>query len=176
MENAEEQEPKRRSPAEAFDELKAAVNRSTAEISDLWDFSRKVKDKLLQAAEIHRMEGMLPVLDSMLQIHQIVFARVTSTAKTNGKEAEKGNGDQFIGNLLETLEEELSRHGIEVVKPASGVAFDVHTMDCTTAVKGSKKDEANTVAAVNRCGFLYKSPAEKAPRILAKAQVEVFAK
>lgn len=174
VEKVEQPEPKRRSPAEAFDELKAAVNRSAAEIADLWEFSRKVKDKLFKAAELHRMDGMLPLLDSMLQIHQILFARVTSM-RGNGKKV-KGDAETFIVTLLETLEEELARHGIDTVEPPRGAAFDVHTMECTRTVRRSKKDEGNTVAAVNRCGFLYKPSSEGAPRVLAKAQVEVFEK
>lgn len=174
-------EPKRRSPAEAFDELKAAINRSSQDISDLWDFSQKVKDKLLGAADTHRLEGMLPVLDSMLQIHQILFVRVRSTAPVESKKkadkTQQSAPEQFVATLLETVEDELKRHGAEVVNPEPGAAFDVQIMECTQKVKPeSRKQKANTIAAVNRCGFLYKPPAGGATRLLTKAQVEVFAK
>jgi molecular chaperone GrpE (heat shock protein) len=189
----EQPEEKRRSPAEAFDDLKATVNRSAAEIAQLWEFSQKVKDKLFKTAELHRLEGMLPVLDSLLQIHGSLFLRVKASGtqadddkkskkdkkKDKDKETPKeaATDDAFIASLLETLEEELTRHGVEVFNPAPGSAFDVRLMDCTQPVeRGSRKDKANTVAAVNRCGFLYKMPSEKLPRIVAKAQVEVFAK
>jgi molecular chaperone GrpE (heat shock protein) len=169
--------PRRRSPAEAFDELKAAVNRSAKEVSDLWEFAEKVKDKLLQAAEVQRLEGMLPLLDSMLQIHQILFVRLRSAGAKGADDAKDAGDADFVSSLLETLEEELARHGVEIVHPDPGAAFDVHTMDCTQAVeKKSRKDKPNTIAAVNRCGFLYQPPDGSRKRLIAKAQVEVFGK
>lgn len=154
-----EAQPAKRSPTEAFRELRDVVD-------EVGTFVRVCKEKLIRDADEHRLKGMQAVLETLMLLHGIIFRQVTSM------EAGSSRPDQFTINLFETLEAELEGHGVEVIRAHPGDDVDLEVMTTIGAAKCPFWRKPGRVAQVASCGFALGNGTGR--RILRKAKVTVY--
>jgi len=158
----------KRSPVEAFSELRAEVRGLHANIENIGSFVQTCREKLLGEADDYRAEGKHDILQSLMRIYDIVFQRVIAMESGNERP------DRFIIDLFETIEAELNTHGIEIVRPQPGDPIDLQVMTTVGAVPCPFWRKSDRVAQVVRCGFIYKM--EVMHRNSRKAEITVFRK
>ena len=149
------------SAAEAFRRLESAV----------W----KVHDKIVNRentgvdnGEVYRLEGKLSLLESLFQIHDLLFKRVVSM------EAGEWAPDAFVMDLLHHIENELERQEIYIVRPEPGAAIDLKYMHTQKDAPARFWRKSNTVAKVHSCGFVTKI--QGVEKVLKMAVVDVYRK
>jgi len=157
------EKPKGRSPQEAFDGLRTAIEVLQAEVRDV---AQTLKDHVTEVDHCDQAAAMMPAIESLFEIHDVVFTKVI--AMESGKDAPDG----FVVNLLENVEGELARHGIQVIRPRSGEKINLEVMSCTGSARCAWWREPNTVARVHQCGFAQED--DDTPRVLRKARVDVY--
>ena len=145
-ENSNE-EPKKASPAEAFSRLENALWQVYGNVEGISEFVQEVKGILPDNPEEYRREGRLEVFESLFQLHDFVFTRVTSI------EAGKTARNSFIEDIMKYIENELERHDVYVYRPQLGSKIDLKFMRTLQAVPIDSDEKIDTVARVYRCAF-----------------------
>lgn len=161
-------ENKKSDPAKAFQDLRETVLCIDNKVEEIEEFVRLAKDKLFNEAESYRMEGQRPVLESLFQLHNLLFSRVTSM------EAGETEPDGFVINLLDNLEGELERHNVKVIRPHSGETIDPKYMELLQSKEARFWRKPDTVATVHSCGFIIQKG--NYGQVLRKARVDVYRK
>jgi len=166
--NAGEKDKKKSDSAKAFRELRDSVFCIDNKIEEVGRFIRVAKDKLIKDAEQHHLEAIVPVLQSVFRLHDIVFKRVTAM-ETGEREP-----DGFAMELLQLVEDMLVEHDVQVVRPQSGEAIDLKLMDLQRDVPARFWRRPDTVARVHACGFVLSVGGMQ--RVLRSCRVDVYRK
>ncbi len=161
-----DQPQSRRSPADAFDELKQVLRDSCGDVSEIGAFVRACRDKLLRGADEFRYEGMRAVLESLLRLHDRLYRQVTAM------ESGEHQPDTFVISLFETLETELRVNGVEVIRPHSGDEVDLAVMTTIGVAPCPFWRKPGRIAKVESCGFMLNMDSTSA--LLRKAEVTVL--
>lgn len=161
-------EPPKRSPAEAFVELNDSVLAMRNELSEVADFSRICRDKLIRQADDYRAEGAGPALDALLRLHALVFRQVTAMDAGNARPHE------FTAVLFEAIKGEIESLGVSIVQPQPGDELDSQRMKVLGTVDCPFWRKPDRVAQVNACGFVLVQ--ESGEKVIQKAEVTVYRK
>ena len=117
---------------------------------------------------VYRLEGKLSLLESIFQIHDLLYKRVVSM------EAGEWAPDGFVMDLLHHIENELERQEVYIVRPEPGAAIDLKYMHTQKDVPARFWRKSNTVAKVHSCGFAAKI--QGVEKVLKMAVVDVYRK
>ncbi len=165
-EQAEEAAPQKKSAAEVIAEMRDSVNGLRVQFEDMGDFVRKCRDRLLKQADEYRLDGMKPMLESMMLMHDLLFRQAQAM------EAGEVDPDHFVLNLLKALEAEFNTHNIEVIRPQPGDEPELNIMKMIGTAKCPFWRKSDRVARVHSCGFALR--AESATMVVRKAEVTVY--
>ena len=146
------------------------LDRSIADLADRVDevseFAVKAKDALFTKAEHVKIAARQPLLESLFRIHDALFTRVQ--AMETGHE----QPEPFAMGLLDSIEGELGRNGVEILRPQPG---DEPSWDVMEAIGSRKKPfwrRTGAVAAVHRCGFAECRGRRRT--VLRKAEIDAY--
>ena len=117
---------------------------------------------------VYRLEGKLSLLESIFQIHDLLYKRVVSM------EAGEWAPDAFVMDLLHHIENELERQEVYIVRPEPGAAVDLKYMHIQKDVPARFWRKSNTVAKVHSCGFA--TEIQGVEKVLKMAVVDVYRK
>ena len=154
------------SPQEAFNDLRASIEALRREVGDLRGFAEGINDYLCKDVGKHRRDGMQSALESLFQLHDALYTKVTAMASGEDEP------NAFILNCLENLQGELARHSIEVIEPKPGDKINLDVMFLAGAVHCGWWREPDRVARVIRCGFAKESDGRH--DVLRKADVAIY--
>lgn len=154
--------------AEAFGRLESAIWKAHDEIASIGSHIRNEGNRGAGNAEAYRLEGKLSLLESLFQIHDLLFKRVVSM------EAGEWAPDPFVMDLLKHIENELERQEVYIVRPEPGAAIDLRYMHTQKDVPARFWRKSNTVAKVYSCGFA--TEIQGVEKVLKMAVVDVYRK
>lgn len=166
-----EQTPKKKSPADAFLELKDVVNVMRAELYELKEYSSSLIDVDEQKMQQVRQEGRLEAIDSLCRIHQLLFRKVSNMDVGSGEE-----NNTYIHQLFENVEGELNGVGVKVILPTISDKPNYQWMVAVSSIKSPilRQYKPNTISKVEACGYYMDS--DQSPTILKKAEIVVYRK
>ncbi len=156
------------SAAEAFRRLENVIWKVHDKIESIVGQIKSEENGADDNIDVYRLEGKLSLLDSIFNIHDLLYKRVVSM------EAGEWAPDPFIMDLLNHIESELERQGVFIVRPEPGVAIDLKYMHTQKDVPARFWRKSNTVAKVHSCGFA--TTIQGVEKILKMAVVDVFRK
>ena len=178
---------KKKSPADAFLDLKDVINVMRSEMIELKKYSMGLLELTELEKRKHFEAGHIDGIRSLCRIHQLLF-RQLSQIKTL-KEIKlpfymrsplsllkRPNGDAlFLCKFNENIESELSNLGIEIVYPAIGSLPDYRIMTvlgntASSLILGHKE---RTIAEIKSCGYVLKL--DGLQQVISKSEVIVYA-
>ena len=159
----------KKAAGEVFQELKNIVVGMDYKLDEVGRFVHLAKDKLDRRAEEYVNEGKMKVLESIFELHDMLFRRVMAM------EADSLTPDSFSIELLEYIQETLKKHGIDVIIPQPGERFDMNCMESLRAVPARFWRAPDTVANVEKCGYSQQIT-ETEEKVLRPARVNVYRK
>ncbi|MFC1739322.1 hypothetical protein ACFL1G_09780 [Planctomycetota bacterium] len=171
VEGQSEEKPSdpKKAAGEVFQELKNVVVGMDIKLDEIQKFVHLAKDKLVCQSDEYVNEGKMKVLESMFELHDMLFRRVMAM------EAGSHEPDSFSIELLEYIQEILKKHGIDVIIPQPGERFDVNCMESLRAVPARFWRSPDTVANVEKCGYSMQIT-ETEEKVLRSARVNVYRK
>ncbi|RKZ74920.1 MAG: hypothetical protein DRQ57_09360 [Gammaproteobacteria bacterium] len=162
------QSAKKKSPADAFLDLKDVVNVMRAELYDLKDYSSALIELSAQHKNSYKEEGRREGIDSLSRIHQLLFRKVASMDM--GKE----DNNSYIRQLYDNVEGELKGLGVSVIFPNISDIPDYEYMVTVGSVKSSIMRKPNTISKVEACGYCIEN-GDKI-KVLRKAEIVMYRK
>jgi len=159
----------KKAAGEVFQELKNVVVSMDFKLEEVSQFVHLAKDKLVRQSDEYINEGMMKVIESMFELHDMLFSRVMAM------EAGILEPDSFSIELLGYIQEKLKKHGINVIIPQPGESFDINYMESLKAVPARFWRLPDTVANVEKCGYSQQIT-EIEEKILRPARVNVYRK
>ena len=166
--NETSQSTKKKSPADAFLELKDVVNTMRAELYDLKEYSSALIELSDQQKMSYKKEGRIEGIDSLSRIHQLLFRKVANMDM--GKE----ENNSYIRQLYDNVEGELKGLGVTVIFPKISDIPTYEDMVAVGSTKSSIMHKPNTISKVEACGYSIRNGDEI--KILRKAEVVVYRK
>jgi len=166
--SSENRETSTSSAAEAFRRLESAIWKVHDEILSIGSQGRDEGNTRVVDEEVARLKGKLSLLESIFQIHDLLFKRVVSM------EAGEWAPDPFVMDLLKHIENELERHEVFIVRPEPGDIIDLKYMHTQKDIPARFWRKSNTVAKVHSCGFTTKI--QDIEKVLKMAVVDVYRK
>lgn len=167
-ENNANQSVKKKSPADAFLELKDVVNTMRAELYDLKEYSSALVDISDQQKRSQKEEGRREGIDSLSRIHQLLFRKVVNMDM--GKE----DNNSYIRQLYDNVKGELEGLGVTFILPKISTIPDYKYMVAVGSTKSSIIHKPKTISKIEACGYYIKNNDEI--NILRKAEVVVYRK
>ena len=165
---AKQPEKPKKSAGEVIAELRDSVEAMREQFNDMEKLVSVCKKKLVKEADAYRLEGMKPLLESLMLIHDLVFRHAQAM------EAGDVSPDSFVLNLLQTIEAELAGENIEVIRPQPGDEPDLTVMKAIGTAKCPFYRKVDRVARVHSCGFAIRM--EGSALILRKAEITIYRK
>jgi molecular chaperone GrpE (heat shock protein) len=154
------------SPQEAFNDLRDSIEELRGEVGQLRGFAEGINNYLCTDVEKHRKEGMKAALESMFQLHDTLYAKVT--VMVSGDE----EPNAFVMNCLENLQGELARHGVEIIEPKPGDKINLEVMFLAGTTRCSWWRNPDRVSSVARCG--YAREIDGRHEVIRKADVTIY--
>lgn len=164
----EQQSAKKKSPADAFLDLKDVVNAMRAELYDLKGYSSALIGVSEQQKLAQREEGRKEGIDALCRIHQLLYRKVANI------DAGREENNAYIRQLYENVEGELNGLGVTVIYPTLSEPPQYEYMVAVGYVKSSLLHRPNTVSKVESCGYCIKNGNEY--KVLKKAEIVVYRK
>jgi len=159
---------KKKSPADAFLDLKDVVNTMRAELYDLKEYSSRLIEVSEHQKQALKEEGRMDGIDSLSRIHQLLFRKVANM------DSEKEVNSPYIRQLYENVEGELNGLGVTVISPTLSEPPQYEYMVAVGYIKSSLLHRPNTVSKVESCGYLIKNGNEY--KVHKKAEVIIYRK
>lgn len=159
--------PPKKSAGKALGELKSDVARMELKLDDVSEFVQLAKNKLCRQAEEYINEGKLKVLESMFELHDMLFSRVMAI------EAGSLEPDNFSIELFKQIQWIIQKHGVDIIIPQPGDPFDMNYMESLRAVPAKFWRPPGTVANVEKCGYSMQIT-EIEEKVLRTARVTVY--
>jgi hypothetical protein len=166
--NEASQPAKKKSPADAFLDLKEVINVMRAELHDLKEYSSALIELSDQQKRSYKEEGRREGIDSLSRIHQLLFQKVANMDM--GKE----ENNSYIRQLYDNVEGELRGLGVIVILPKISDIPNYEYMVAVGSTKSSIMHKPNTVSKVEACGYCIENGNEI--KILKKAEIVVYRK
>jgi len=137
----------KKSASEVFQELKNVVEGIDYKLDEINQFVHMSKDKLFKQNENYRNEGRLEVLESLFELHNMIYRSIRTFKTTNSKI------NKFSTQLMEYICDILRKHGANIIIPQPGEEFNMKTMEVLKAIPATNENKSNTVAEVEKCGY-----------------------
>jgi len=166
--NETNQSAKKKSPADAFLELKDVVNTMRAELYELKEYSGALIEISDQQKRAQKEEGRREGIDSLSRIHQLLFRKIANMDM--GKE----DNNSYIRQLYDNVEGELRGLGVIVILPNISDIPDYEYMVAIGSVKSSIMHKPNTISKIEACSYCIKNGDEI--KVLRKAEIVVYRK
>ena len=156
----------KKSPAEAFLDLKAVVNIMRAEVHEVRDYSSALIELSKEEKENLREEGRENGINALFRIHQLLFRQIA-----NMKSGHVDN-DPFVRNIFENVEAELKSFGVQLIEPKIGQIADYGFMTAVNSIKSNWHKKPNTIYRVESYGIFIEN--EEFVKIIKKAEITVY--
>lgn len=179
---------KKKSPADAFLDLKDVINVMRSEMIELKKYSMGLLELTEQEKRKHFKAGHIDGIRSLCRIHQLLFRRLSEkkTLKDIDLPFHKrplssllnkpSRDDLFLSRFNENIESELSSFGVDIVYPSVGSLPDYSVMTVlgntpSSLMLGHKE---RTIAEIKSCGYVFKL--DGLQQIISKSEVIIYAR
>ncbi len=158
--------PPKRKAVDEIRDLSKRIHGLQAQVGEIDSFVHASQSKLTVQADEKRLHNIAKILDAFMRIYNNLDRRIQAMA-SGGIQHE-----QHIRDIFDAVETELKVCGVSVIRPQLGDPIDLKVMNLIDSKHTTSPGRANSVAALERCGYMWRL--ESGNNLVEKAEVVVY--